>query len=195
VCLRPYITLLIILNLSGCVALTAVSAVPGALVEVITNQFVGQEVSVAYSMRRTIASIQTSLRAMNLDIDILENQEEGGYAIGFGNGPLSGNISLRKQTERLTTIYIKVRAQTREESVETAIITLVSKNLKNLPNGVHFDKKHYGSLREKPSAASARVAWYRQGASLEQLSYGNKDWVKIKMPSGQAAFLQASLLK
>ncbi|MDX8405442.1 MAG: hypothetical protein R8K50_04750, partial [Mariprofundus sp.] len=57
---RLCMALLMAASLPGCVALTAASAVPGALIEVVADQFLGQEVSVAYSMRRTLAAIQVS---------------------------------------------------------------------------------------------------------------------------------------
>jgi len=180
--------------LPGCLALTAVSAVPGALVEVVAGQFVGQEVSVAYSMRRTIASIQSSLRTMKLDIDLLEVEDNGGYSIAFGNTQLDGTINLRRQTERLTTIYIKVRTHTREESVETAVIGLVKKNLKNLPNGVSFIKIGFKVVREKPIQHATRLGWYRIGARLNVLPDNNNEWLKIKLPSGHSGYIRGSVV-
>ncbi|WP_238701207.1 SH3 domain-containing protein [Mariprofundus erugo] len=180
-------------SMSGCVALTAVSAVPSALIGVVSEQFGGQEASFAYSMRRTIASIQASLQSMELDIDILEPQENGGYLIGFSNDNLDGNITLRRQTERLTTLYIKVRTNTREESVERAIIDLVEQRLKSLPAKAEFDKRSYQPLMKKPAPDSSRVAWFRPGAKLSADKSGKQDWLVVKLPSGKLAYLKGSI--
>jgi len=192
---RQVLILLLMLSaLPGCVALTTVAAVPGSLVGAVAGQFVGQEVSVAYNMRHTIASIQSVLQSTSLDIDILEIQKDGGYMIGFSNDKLDGTISLRKQTERLTTIYVKVRANTREESVESAIINLVEQELKRLPDSAQFKKERYHKLMEKPSMASGSVGWFRQGARLSAEQSGKYDWLKIKLPSGNIAYLKGSIV-
>jgi len=187
--------LLMLTGLPGCVALTAATAVPGALVDVVAGQFVGQEVSVAYNMQHTIASIQTVLQIMRLDIDILEIRQDGEYMISFSNDKLDGAISLRKQTERLTSMYIKVRANTREESVESAIISLVEQQLKTLPKDARFKNAQYHKLMDQPSIASGVVGWFRPGAMLAAEQSRKQDWLQIKLPSGKMAYLKGSIVE
>ncbi|GAV20363.1 hypothetical protein MMIC_P1328 [Mariprofundus micogutta] len=180
--------------LSGCVAVTAVSAIPGAVFEVLGNQFVGLEKSFPSSMKRTLAAIQSSLRDMKLDIDVLEIQEDGGYGIGFGNQRLDGTMTVRRQTPQLTTVYIKVRSSSREESVETAITELIEVKLKKLPRYTRFSRKKYNNLRAKTSVDSKRVGWFRPGASLEVSKIGSQGWLMIKLPSGKTAYLKGAII-
>lgn len=193
---QTLLALLLFTCLPGCVALGAAAAVPGALVDVVTDQFRGEEVSFACNMRRTIASTQAVLQTMQLDIDVLESQQDGGYIIGFSNDRLDGTISLRKQTERLTTMNVKVRSNTREQSVERAIIDLLRQKLKTLPETVRFDKAQYQSLMAQPSTASARVGWFRAGARLQVVEQhsGKQDWLKIELPSGKMAYLKGTVV-
>ena len=76
--LRIVAILLLLFLCSGCVALTAVSAIPGALFEVIANQFIGEEKSFPSNMRKTLAAAQRTLWELQLDIDVLEIQPDGG---------------------------------------------------------------------------------------------------------------------
>ncbi len=73
---------------SGCAVVTAVAVVPGALIEAVAGQFAGEEESFSASVKSTLAATQLSLRSMKLDVDVLEIQQEGGYAIAFGNAKL-----------------------------------------------------------------------------------------------------------
>ncbi|WP_231288366.1 SH3 domain-containing protein [Mariprofundus ferrooxydans] len=193
---QPVLALLLLICLPGCVALGAAAAVPGTLVDVVTDQFRGEEVSFASNMRRTIAATQAVLQTMQLDIDVLESQQNGGYIIGFSNDRLDGTINLRKQTERLTTMNVKVRSNTREKSVERAIVDLLRQELKTLPETVQFDKSQYQSLMEKPSTASARVGWFRAGARLQVVAQqsGKQDWLKVELPSGKMAYLKGTVV-
>ncbi|WP_231368469.1 SH3 domain-containing protein [Mariprofundus ferrooxydans] len=193
---QPVLALLLFICLPGCVALGAAAAVPGALVDVVTDQFRGEEVSFACNMSRTIASTQTVLQTMQLDIDVLESQQDGGYIIGFSNDRLDGIINLRQQTRRLTTMNVKVRSNTREKSVERAIVELLRQKLKTLPETVQFDKSQYQSLMEKPSTASARVGWFRAGARLQVVAQqsGKQDWLKVELPSGKMAYLKGTVV-
>jgi len=187
---RIAMLLLVSLWLTGCAAATAVSVVPGALLEAVADQFFGEEESFPVSMQTTLAATQLGLRSMNLDVDVLEIQAEDGYAIAFGNAILDGSISLRKQTARLTTINVKVRRTMREASVERAIIEAIRTKMKSLPDGKHFQTTDYHHLREEPTVASARLGWYRPGARLEAYKSGTPDWLKIRLPSGKMAYLK-----
>jgi len=186
--------LLSLLSLSGCVAVSAVSAIPGALLEVVANQFVGEEKSFPHSMRRSLAAIQQSLWELRLDIDVLEIQPDGGYGVGFGNERLDGEITLRKQTSQLTTVYVKVKSMTREESVEHAIIDMIGGKLKKLPDNARYNASKYSNLRLKPTTSSVRVGWFRPGANLEASKTQNKDWLRIKLPSGKNAYLKGTII-
>lgn len=186
--------LLFLLSLSGCVAVSAVSAIPGALLEVVANQFVGEEKSYPHSMRRSLAAVQQSLWELKLDIDVLEIQPDGGYGVGFGNERLDGEITLRKQTSQLTTVYVKVKGMTREESVEHAIIEMIGGKLKKLPDNARYNASKYSNLRLKPTTSSARVGWFRPGANLEASRTQSNDWLKIKLPSGKSAYLKGTII-
>jgi len=188
---RNRIAILLVLPwLAGCTAVTAVSVVPGALIEAVADQFFGEEESFAVSMETTLAATQLSLRSMELDVDVLEIQDEGGYAIAFGNAKLDGSISLKKQTERLTTVYIKVRHNTREASVERAIINTMRAKIKSMPHGKRFQKDGYHNLRKEPTIKSTRLGWFRPGARLEAYKSETSNWLKVKLPSGKMAYLK-----
>ena len=190
--LQPII-LAAILWLPGCVALTAVSAVPGALVEAAADQFSGEEKSFPVAMQPILAASQQSLRDMKLDADILEIQEEGGYGIAFSNKKLDGTITLRKQTPLLTTVYIEVRSLFRETSVEKAIIDMIDAKLQKISRKSRFEKRGYEALQEEPSATSATVGWFKPGARLAVTKSEDPEWLKIKLPSGKVAFLKGAI--
>ncbi|OIO67272.1 MAG: hypothetical protein AUJ57_11515 [Zetaproteobacteria bacterium CG1_02_53_45] len=182
--------MLIPLVLPGCVAVTAVAAIPGALFEALGNQFIGDEKSYPASMKRSLAAIQSTLWTMKLDVDVIEIQEDGGYGLGFGNERLDGEITLRRQTSELTTVYVKVRGTTREESVEIAITKMIEAKLKEMPKHAKFSTSKYNDLLKSTSAGAVQVGWFRPGARLEVTKTAEPNWLKIKLPSGQTAFLK-----
>ncbi|MDQ6992968.1 MAG: SH3 domain-containing protein [Mariprofundus sp.] len=192
---RFIIALLLLSYLPSCVAVTALSAIPGSLVTVVADQFRGNEVSFAYSMRRTIATSQRVLQSMRLDIDILEIQSDGGYMLSFNNAKLEGTIQLRSQTPRLTTLYIKVKSRTREESVEQAIVDLVEQKLKTLPNGIRFQEAKYQSIMGQPSTESPIIGWFRPGSTLVAHKSELKEWLEVQLPSGKKAYLKGSIVQ
>lgn len=187
------VILLVSLWLSGCAAVTAVSVIPGAFLEAVADQFIGEEESFPAGIETTLAAIQLSLRSMELDVDVLEIKNEGGYAIAFGNAKLDGTISLKKQTESLTTIYIRARGSTREASVERAIIETIRAKVKSMPRNKRFQKTGYHNLRKKPTIKSALLGWFRPGARLEVYKIGTPDWLKIELPSGKIAYLKGAI--
>jgi len=180
--------------LSGCAAATAVSAIPGALFNVVSDQFSSVEVSFPHSMRATLAATQHSLQKMRLDIDILETQEAGGYGIAFTNHKLNGEITLYEQTENLTTIQIKVTTFTRETSIEHAIIQLIETTLKKQAPMAHFQIEDYHSLRAKPDSSAKQVGWYRPGAMLDASQSKTSGWLKVELPSGDTGYLKGSIV-
>jgi len=179
--------------LPGCVALTAVSAVPGALVEAAADQFSGEEKSFPVAMQTILAATQISLREMKLDADVLEIQEDGGYGISFSNKKLDGTITLRKQTPLLTTIYVEVRSVFRETSVEKAIIDMIDAKLQKISKNSRFEKKGYKNLQEEPSTTSATLGWFKPNARLEVAKSDKPEWLKIKLPSGKMAYLKGTI--
>ncbi|MDQ6995935.1 MAG: SH3 domain-containing protein [Mariprofundus sp.] len=172
----------------------AVSAIPGAMYGMVADQFSGEEESFASSMRLTLAATQRSLQTMRLNIDVLEFLDDG-YAIAFNNNKLDGKINLKKQTGRLTTVYVKVRATVREDSVERVIIEMIKAELKKLPANARLRRSNLHNLRAKPDIQSKRLGWYRPGAKLDAHRIGTKGWLKIKMPSGKMAYLKGLINK
>lgn len=182
-----------LLLLPGCVAMTAVSAVPGALIGAAAEQFSGEEKSFPVNMQIALAASQQSLREMKLDADLLEIQDDGGYGIAFSNKKLDGTITLRKQTPLLTTVYVEVKSLFRENSVEQAVIDMVEAKLEKISKRSRFDKRGYHNLREEPTIKSTHLGWFRPGARLEVSKSEVPEWLKIKLPSGKTAFLKGAI--
>jgi len=182
-------------SLSSCAAVTAVSAIPGALYGVVADQFLSKEVSVPHSMRACLVAIQHSLQSMRLDIDILEVQENGGYGISFNNHRLNGEITLLKQTESLTTIKIRVKSMTRQESIEHAIIKMVESTLKNQDKTATFQLAAYHDLRAQPTTKSKHLGWFRPGAILDADKSKVIGWLTVDLPSGDSAYIQGGITR
>ena len=177
------------LHLSGCAVVTAVSAVPGALLGVAQSQFSREEESFPRNIESTAAAVQLSLQSLKLDADVLEIRDNG-YSIGFGNENIKGKIKLEKMTPKLTTMRIRVRNKMREASVERAIIESVRSKLARVGRKQRFSLKGYGRLRSKPDRQTAKLGWYRQSAELDTHRNGKSDWFRLKLPSGKVAYLQ-----
>lgn len=190
---RWIIAVLCVLALNGCVS--AVSAIPGAVYGVVADQFSGEEQSFPYNIEKTLAATQRALRKMQLSIDLLEIRTDGGYGIAFDNDKLDGEITLTRQTGRLTTVHIRVRELVRQESVERAILQMIAATLKQLQARARIDRRRLNNLRAKPSIKSRRVGWYRPGARLDAYKTGNSGWLKIRMPSGKMAYLKGTIKK
>lgn len=184
---------LMLLWLPGCVALTAVSAVPGALITAAADQFSGVEKSIPTNMQISLAAAQQSLREMKLDADVLEIQEDGGYGIAFGNKKLDGTITLRRQTPVLTTIHVEVRSIFRESSVEDAIIEMIEAKVSKISKKSRFRKKGYNNLRAEPTVSSVQIGWFKPNASLEVSKSEKSEWLKIKLPSGKTGYLKGAI--
>jgi hypothetical protein len=181
------------LLLPGCAAVTAVSALPGALINVAQSQFGGEEESFLRNIESTAAAVQLSLRSMKLDADVLEIQDNG-YSIGFANENIKGKIKLEKMTPKLTIMSVKVRRKMREASIERAIIESVHTKLAQVSKRQRFSLKGYSRLRAKPDSQTAKLGWYKETAELDTHRNGNSDWFRLKLPSGKTAFLQSDRL-
>jgi len=181
------------LTLSGCVAMTTVAAIPGALIGGAVGFFRGQDESIPVSMQTSLASVQQGLRRMELDVDVLEPFKEG-YAIGFGNEKLDGTVKLKRQTPKLTTVSIIVRRGVgRQKSVEQAIMKEIRKISERRGANKKFDFRGYHYVRIKPSIQTQRVGWYRPGAKLEATRSRKHGWLRIKMPSRKWGYLKGTL--
>ncbi|GMR00531.1 MAG: hypothetical protein BMS9Abin18_1389 [Zetaproteobacteria bacterium] len=185
--------LLATLTLGGCVAMTTIAAIPGALIEGTVGYFQGQEESLPVSMQTSLASVQQGLHRMDLAVDVLEPVKEG-YAIEFGNGKLDGVIELKRQTPKLTTFSIVVRrGMGRQKSVEQAIMKEVRKVSERRGAHKKFDFRGYHHVRAKPSIKTERIGWYRPGAMLEASKSRKEGWLRIKMPSRKWGYLKGAL--
>jgi len=185
--------LLATMTLSGCVAMTTVAAIPGALIGGVVGYFQGQEESLPVSMQISLASVQHGLHRMDLAVDVLEPVKEG-YAIEFGNEKLDGIIKLKRQTSKLTTVSIIVHhGVSRQKSVEQAIMKAIRKASER--RGVHkkFNFRGYHYVRVKPSIKTERIGWYRPGAMLEANKSRKEGWLRIKMPSKKWGYLKGAL--
>ncbi len=188
-----YICLLLLLP--GCAIVPVIAAIPSAIVEPVFGQFGSQERSLAISMRTALVATQQSLLDMKLSVDVLEIDKDG-YNIVFGNDTLSGGIELRRQTEKLTTIEVKVTTSTREESVETAVLDLIEGKAGRISKHQRFNFRGYHNLRKRPDLSAEKVGWYRPGALLAAKKYHRQpEWLKLKLPSGHYAFLKGSIQK
>lgn len=183
----------ILILLSGCEVVPMIAAIPSAIVEPIFGQFGSEERSLPISMRTSLVATQRALREMKLDIDVLETDEHG-YNIAFANETLNGEIELRQQTEKLTTIEVQVRSKIRKSSIETAVLDLIEKKSKGVGRRSRFDFRGYHELREKPDLKAKKLGWYRPGALLEVSQVHNRpEWLKLKLPSGKHAYLRGSI--
>lgn len=183
----------VMLLLGGCAAASAVTAVPTVFSEAMAY-FNGQDVSMALNMQHSLAAVQRGLERMNLHVDVLEAVDEG-YAIEFGNGELNGDIRLQRQTQRLTTINIKVyRGLAHQPSVEKTIIDEVVLSASvNKGDDAHFDFSGYDKVYAKPETSTKVLGWFRSGGKLHVRIYDKPGWLKITLPSGTEAFIKGTL--
>ncbi len=192
---RALIIAALLLSLSGCTAaLTAVSAIPAVIYEKVADQFSSKEKSFAANMRKTLAAVQQGLQATELEIDVLEIQKGGDYGIGFGNEHIDGTITLQARTKRLTTMRVAVTGSIREKSVEDALIETIRNKLSQLPEDARIDTSKYNELRKEPNTNAAKVGWFRPGARLPVTPSSIKEWLEIELPSGEIAYLKASIV-
>jgi len=184
---RLILVFMVPLLMSGC---AIVGGVAGAAVEGVVYMFKGEEESFSITMRSALVATQRGLHRADLEVDLLEPVERG-YEIGFGNKSLTGQISLTKQTNSLTTMEIKVRdGAMREDSIERALIMSIREQAKKATNSDRFDFTVYKDIHAKADEQSKRVGWFRPGARLDVQKVGRSEWLRIKMPSGKQAFLK-----
>ncbi len=191
--MRLRLLLLCSLLLGGCAAAAAVSAVPGLLVDRTVGFFSGQDESLAVDMQGSLAAVQQGLEQMSLHVDVLELVPDG-YVMEFGNGELDGDISLKRQTQKLTTMTISAhRGLMQQPSVEEAMVKEIRGVSALLAGDAKFDFTGYERVYAKPDKQSEKLAWFRPGAKLH-VNISRKDgWLKIKLPSGQSAYIKGIL--
>ena len=181
------------LLLNGCVAVAALSAIPGALANHAVDFFSGQETSLPLDMQVSLASVQQGLEKMSLHVNVLEPVEDG-YLVEFGNGELDGDIHLKRQTEQLTTMSISAhRGLSHQESVEEAMVRAITDVSEQLAADVRFDFDGYGRVYATPDKKSGELAWFRKGEKLHVDESRMVGWLKLKLPSGKAGFIKGSV--
>ncbi len=185
------IIVMLALMLPGCAAVAPLLAIPGYFVDDVVYQFKGAERSLPADARRTLAAVQAGLRSVKLEVDLLERVDQG-YALLFSNAQIDGNISLRQDTPRLTTVYIQVhRGLSRQDSVEQAILDAIEEQEDKLPSHAAFDYRHYGKLYDKASVRATVLGSFRPGARLAVSATGTRGWLRTKLPSGRNGYLKA----
>ena len=190
---RIILALVVSAMMSGCVLLTTVSGVAGAAVDGLFYMFQGAEESLSISMRSTLVAVQRGLKKSGLHASVLEPVEDG-YMIAFGNENLDGEIALEKETERLTTLVIKVKSNAmRQDSIERALVVTIREQSKTVRNSDRFDFRRHRDIYENKDATSKKVGWFLPGTMLDVTEVPNSDWLKIKMPSGAHGFLKGDL--
>ena len=178
--------------LTGCASVVAVG---GAVSELVVDNFKGMESSMPVKMDVAMAAVQQGLKGTDFSADVVEFLEDG-YLVYFVNGELEGLIQLSKQTEGLTTLYIRVKSASgvvREESVEETVLDVIAKQAKYMNKKAHFKYSGYNYIRSEPSRFSEKLGRYKRGAKLKLSRSSNKAWLKFKMPSGKKAFLKGKL--
>ena len=71
---------------------------------------------------------------------------------------------------------------------------MIDGKLKSLPKKARFNTNKYNSLRQDPNSKSPRIGWARPGARLEASNSGVKQWMKVKLPSGDTAYLKGTIV-
>ncbi len=187
---RLIVAAMVTLAISGCAVVTAI---PSMLVDSLVYMFQGAEESFSMSMRASLVSVQRAMKKSGLSVNVLEPVDDG-YLIAFGNEKLNGKITIEKQTDGLTTIGIKVKKRgMRQDSIERALIEATQEQGRELKSSDHFDFTNYRDIREEPEATSKRVGWYLPGTLIEVYRISNSEWMRIKMPSGNTAYLKGSV--
>ncbi|PIW42711.1 MAG: hypothetical protein COW19_06720 [Zetaproteobacteria bacterium CG12_big_fil_rev_8_21_14_0_65_55_1124] len=191
--MRLRILLLCSLLLGGCAAAAAVAAVPGVLVDRTMGYFKGQDISLALDMQRSLAAVQQGLERMSLHVNVLEPVPDG-YAMEFGNGELDGDIHLQRQTQNLTTLTISAhRGLSQQSSVESAMAKEVLTASEQGEDGAHFEFAGYDSIYAQPETSAEKLGWFRPGTKLNVSVVRKAGWLKIKLPSGQNAYIKGAL--
>ena len=185
---------LIVTQLTGCAMISAVAAIPAALVDGMMGSFQSQEKTLPVSMDVSLAAVQKGLQKADMAVDILEPLE-GEYFIAFGNNTLDGWMEMSRQTSSLTSVYIKIRKGVfRERAIEETVLDVIHEIALGLDDKARFDFSAYGQIFKQADVSSDRVGWYRFGALLKIEAGDDKAWQVVTMPSGASAYLPSEVL-
>jgi len=178
--------------LSGC---TVIAAVGGAAVDGALYVFTAEKKSLPFSMRKILVATQKTLDGMDLSATLIEPVDDG-YILEFSNNKLSGSMKLIRETNRLTTISGRAyKGMSRQKSVESAIFEGIQTAALRVKKHEKFNFKKYHYIRVKPTATSPKVGWFIPGAKLDVFPSDKAGWLRIKMPSGNKAFLKGRINK
>ncbi len=191
--LRQFVvTFLMLILLSGCAGVVAVG---GAVSGYVVDNFKGLENSMPVGLHRSMAAVQRGLNETGFAVDIIEFGDDS-YLLRFSNVKLEGLLKLSKQTRKLTTLYIKVKGLggvMREASVERTVLEVIAEQSKKISRHARFNYSGYNYIRAKASRFSKKMGRYRRGADLKLSPSPTKEWLRVKMPSGNLAFLKGKL--
>jgi len=176
--------------ISACTSMSVVSAIPSSVVDSTVYVFSGEKVSLPLSVEPTLVAIQRSLHSMDLGMNIVEKISSG-YVIDFGNKDLTGKMELKRETDMLSTLYIKIRkGMIRQESIEMAVINVLHEQVKTVVPNAAPDLTNYLPVRKRPDLKQPVIGWYCQKSPVNLTSSSKKGWLRISMPSGDKAYIR-----
>jgi len=170
--------------------MSVVSAIPSSVVDSTVYVFSGEKVSLPLSVEPTLVAIQRSLHSMDLGMNIVEKISSG-YVIDFGNKDLTGKIELKRETNMLSTLYVKIhKGMIRQESIEMAVINVLHEQVKTVVPNAAPDLTNYLPVRKRPDLKQPVIGWYCQKSPVNLTSSSKKGWLRISMPSGDKAYIR-----
>jgi len=181
--------------ISACTILSVVSAIPSSVVDSAVYVFSGEKVSLPLSVEPTLAAIQQGLHRLDLDMNVIEKTSSG-YVMEFGDGKLTGLMELKRETDMLSTLYIKIhKGMIRQESIEMAVINMLHEQLKTVDPNAAPDLTNYLPIRKRPDLKQPVIGWYCQKSPVNLTSSSKKGWLGISMPSGGKAYIRGVMEK
>lgn len=184
------VVLLVCMQLAGCTAVSTVMALPSALFDSAIYMVRGEEASFSIGMKRTLAASQQGLQAISMPANLVLSNDEG-YLIRFGESPFSGEMSLRRETATLSSIYIKVRKGIRRmDTIEQTLLEEVRKQARLLPQRASFNSSGYVRLFLEPDRKSEVVGWLRLAGQLDVEATKVPGWFKVSTSSGHSAYFR-----
>jgi len=132
---------------------------------------------------------------MDLDVNIIEKTSSG-YDIDFGNKDLTGMMELKRETDMLSTLYVKIRkGMIRQESIEMAVINVIHEQVKTVTPNAAPNLTNYLPIRKRADLKQPIIGWYCQRSLVNMTSSGKKGWIRISMPSGSKAYVRGIIKK
>ncbi len=180
------------LMLAGCEVVPMIAAIPSAIVEPIFGEFGSEERSIPATMRASLVGAKKALNTMALAIDLVEYRDDG-YDLGFGNERMDGRITLIRQTERLTTVRVKVKTRIRQESVEEAVLDQIELYATKARPNERARFRGYPPVHRAPKHDSPVIGLYRPKANLAASRAYKPGWLAVKLPSGKRGYIEGRL--